>query len=125
MATQPQRSRKSRVLEMLQSQLKSGLKTEKKRLDGLQKFQQNIVNRLENSLSVAVDIFGDIEVGLHTIKHRTSTQVQIEDQDLLPVGYLVKKLTVTPDKMAIKKALQQGEEIKGCSLITNKNLSIK
>jgi flagellin-like hook-associated protein FlgL len=34
MATQPQRSRQSRALEMLQSQLKSGLKTEKKRTDG-------------------------------------------------------------------------------------------
>jgi len=33
MATQPQRSRKSRVLEMLQSQLKRGSKTEKKSLD--------------------------------------------------------------------------------------------
>ena len=33
MATQPQRSRKDRVLSMLQKQLKSGSKTEKKSMD--------------------------------------------------------------------------------------------
>ena len=101
------------------------IKVEKKRLDGLQKHQQNIVNRLEQSLSNAVDIFGDIELGLHTIKHRTSTQVLIENEDLLPVKFMTKTLTVKADKNAIKKALQQGETIEGASLITNKNLSIK
>ena len=101
------------------------IKAEKKRLDAMQKFNERIIDRLENSLSNAVDIFGDIELGMHIIKHRTSTQVNIENQDLIPDKYLTKKLTVTPDRMEIKKALQAGEDVAGANLITNKNLSIK
>jgi len=109
----------------LKKSLIERIKAEKKRLDGLQKFQQNIVDRLENSLSNAVEIFGDIELGMHTVKHRISTQVEILDQDLLPIQYVTKKLTLTPDKNAIKKAIQSGEEVRGATLITNKNLFIK
>ena len=52
MATQPQRSRKSRTLEVLQSQLKRGFKTEKKSFDKQIHLTDKDRGRIEKEIEV-------------------------------------------------------------------------
>jgi hypothetical protein len=47
--------------------------------------------------------------------------VDVFDADAIPDDYVNVKTTVTPDKNAIKKALQNGAEVAGCKLSTGKS----
>lgn len=56
---------------------------------------------------------------------RSTTKVEITDEGHLPKQYLSIKETATPDKKAIKKALNDGQTVKGAMLVKSKSLSIK
>lgn len=60
-----------------------------------------------------------------TVSYRNSKIVEVEDVEHVPAEYLRIKQTVEPDKTAIKKAIEGGAEIKGCSLIERQNMSIR
>ena len=60
-----------------------------------------------------------------TVSYRSSKQVRIESVDHVPAEYLRIKQTVEPNKTAIKKAIESGTEVKGCSLVERQNMSIK
>ena len=47
------------------------------------------------------------------------------DTNELPKEFKTIKVTETPDKTAIKKAIEQGQEVAGCELVENLNLQIK
>lgn len=71
-----------------------------------------------------------LETPLYTIKVRTtkSTCCPTDEEAIqrLPEGFWNIKTTVkvTPDKKAIKAALEKGENLEGCSIVENKRLSI-
>lgn len=54
---------------------------------------------------------------------RRSTQVHIIDESQLPENLL--KITIEPDKTAIKNRLKTGETVDGAELVTNLTLQIK
>ena len=102
-------------------------KEEIKRLQNIVKANDNLVNRLKDNLLTAVKTFGSFEVGFVKFGTRKSTSVNVQDDmvNQLPKEYKTIKVTESPNKTAIKKALQSGIEIDGCRLIENENLSIK
>lgn len=102
-------------------------KEEIKRLQGIVKENDNLINRLKDNLLTAVKTFGSFEVGFVKFGIRKSTSVNVQDDmvNALPKEYKTIKVTESPDKAAIKKALEQGIEIDGCELSHNENLSIK
>lgn len=55
---------------------------------------------------------------------RKSSKVVVDNQGLVPIGYLKMKQTIEVDKTAVKKALQNGEEIPGVSLEVNQNVRV-
>ena len=59
------------------------------------------------------------------VSFRRSEKVDIPDESLVPKKYLVKTVSVKPDKVAIKALLKEGKTIKGCRLIENLNPQIK
>lgn len=59
------------------------------------------------------------------IGFRKSESVIIEDLDLVPEQFVVKKTTMQADKTMIKEAIKNGAEISGAFIQTNYNLSIK
>ena len=71
-----------------------------------------------------------METPLYTVKVRTtkSTCCPTDEEAIqrLPEGFWNIKTTVkvTPDKKAIKAALEKGEKLEGCSIVENKRLSI-
>jgi hypothetical protein len=97
-----------------------------KRLQAMKKSNDKLVDRLKNNLLNAVNLFGNFEAGFIKFSTRKSTSVEvtIEANDL-PKEYKTIKVTEAPDKVAIKKAIEQGQEIEGCVLVTKLNLQIK
>jgi hypothetical protein len=102
------------------------IEEEIKRLQAMKKSNDKLVDRLKNNLLNAVNLFGNFEAGFLKFSTRKSTSVvvTIEANDL-PKEFKTIKVTEAPDKTAIKKAIEQGQEIEGCILVTKLNLQIK
>jgi hypothetical protein len=98
-----------------------------KRLSQLKKVRQNLSERLKANITHAMHTFevDKIESPLIKISFRKSQAVEVGDVNSLPSEYKVVKVTEQADKIKIKQALQNGEQIQGCSIITNTNLQIK
>ena len=106
--------------------LNTRIDDEIKRLQALKKQNDNLVQRLKNNLLNAVNLFGNFEAGFLKFSTRKSVSVELDiDVNDLQKEYKTIKVTEAPDKMKIKKALEQGEEVKGCYLVTKQNLQIK
>jgi len=104
----------------------SGIEQEIKRLQALKKQNESLVDKLKSNLLNAVNIFGSFTAGFHKFGTRKSTSVNVTiEANALPKEYKTVKVTEAPDKVAIKKALESGESIDGCELVTNYNLTIK
>jgi hypothetical protein len=95
-----------------------------KRLQQLKKINNNVIERLNDNLLLAVKTFGDFTVGTQKFGTRKSSQVIVEDINQLPKEYKTIKVTESADKVALKKAIQAGEEIKGVHIQENINLKI-
>jgi hypothetical protein len=95
-----------------------------KRLQQLKKINNNVIERLNDNLLLAVKTFGDFTVGTQKFGTRKSSQVIVEDVNDLPKEYKTIKVTESADKVALKKAIQAGEEIKGVHIQENINLKI-
>lgn len=101
------------------------ISNEIKRLQALKKRNDNIVDRLKENLLNAVRTFGEYRVGTHTFTTRKSSSVEVEDVNSLPKEFKVIKVTEQADKMALKKAIQDGQKIDGVAIVEHLNLSIK
>src|SRR5690554_4616533 len=95
-----------------------------KRLQQLKKVNNNVVDRLKDNLLLAVKTFGSFTVGTQKFGTRKSSQVIVEDVNSLPKEYKTIKVTEAADKKALKKAIQDGKEIKGVHIQENLNLKI-
>jgi Siphovirus Gp157. len=98
-----------------------------KRLKAMKESRDKKVTWLTDSLKKAMMVSGieKIESPLFKISLRRSEAVEVEIPDALPVDWQVKKITITADKVAIKKAIKEGYSITGARLVENFNLSIK
>ena len=98
-----------------------------KRLKVLKESRDKKVSWLTESLKNAMLVSGieKIDSPLFKISLRRSESVEVEVPEALPVDWQVKKVTITADKVAIKKAIKEGYSITGARLIENFNLSIK
>lgn len=61
----------------------------------------------------------------HSISLRKSVSVEVTDQSLLPESYLRTKVTVEPDKAALKEVLKTGEVVEGAQLVEKEYVVIK
>lgn len=66
-----------------------------------------------------------IETPLGNLSLRQTTATDVYDESALPKEFLKEKITYTPSKTDIKKALQAGEEVSGARLIINTSLTVK
>lgn len=114
-----------------------------KEIDRLQKEKRARENKKE-WLKNRVDFFirqqftnedGTLDTeGLHQYKlslphskitYRKSDSVDVYDFEHLPEKYIKTKIETSPDKVAIKNAIKDGESIEGAKLVTNYNIQIK
>jgi hypothetical protein len=116
----------AKVISNYQSE-SDAIDAEIKRLKTMKESRDKKVNWLTESLKKAMLVSGieKIESPLFKISLRRSEAVEVEIPEALPVDWQVKKITITADKVAIKKAIKEGYSITGARLVENFNLSIK
>lgn len=56
---------------------------------------------------------------------RESKKTEITDMEKIPEEFIVTKVEKNPDKTAIKKAIEAGQEIAGASVVMNTTITIK
>ena len=102
------------------------IKVEKKRLSDRQKSLENNLKRLEEYLSGAMLATGveEFKTPLFTINFRKSIKTVVNMENL-DKNYVKQVVTLSADKMKIKKDLKVGIDIKGASLEEHQNLQIK
>lgn len=59
------------------------------------------------------------------VSFKKSERVDVFNEALVPKKYLAKKVTLAPDKNAIKELLKAGKRVNGCRLIEHLNPQIK
>ena len=98
-----------------------------KRLNALKKPLVNSIDRLKNNLSQAMQMFEvtELKTPLLKINFRKSESIEVTDIDLLDADFVKTTITKAADKVAIKEAIKQGENVQGAVLVTNQNLQIK
>lgn len=96
-----------------------------KRLQALKKQNNNVIDKLKNSLVSAIELYGDFTIGTNTFSLRKSERVEVEDVNKLPKEFKTVKVTEQANKVEIKKALKLGQEIKNVYLREIFNLKIK
>jgi len=98
-----------------------------KRLQERRKQLAKTQDMLKDRLTGAMQEFGITEMKGKTIKlsFRKSESVDVYNVDALPEEFKRTKVTVEPDKIAIKEALKNGEVVEGATLLIKDNLQIK
>ena len=105
----------------------SAIDDEIKRLQSLKKTEQNKVDRLKQTISNAMELYGITEVKTETLKinFRRSEGV-VGHSDSLPNEFVkVVPEQRKPDLTAIKKAIKEGREVEGFEIEERYNLQIK
>lgn len=103
------------------------ISAEIKRLQEKKKAKEKTIERLKETAAQAMMLFGKtkIDTPTLTVSLRKSESVVVENESLLPLEYLVEKVTVSADKAAIKQALKSGIELEGASIQEKQNLQLK
>jgi hypothetical protein len=98
-----------------------------KRLRALKEAKTNSIERLKESISTAMNIYGieKVESPLLKLSFRKSEAVEITNEEVLPMSFKTEKVTYTPNKVKIKEAIKNGETVFGAILQINSNLQIK
>lgn len=100
---------------------------EAKRVTAIKNAYKKTSETLKQRITDAMERYDIKEVKDATIKVslRKSVQTIIDDLNQVPKQYKTVKVETTPDKTAIKKAIQEGEIIEGAHLEEKNNLQIK
>ena len=115
------------VVKSLESDI-SIIDEEIKRLTALKKAKSNVIDRMKESVLNAMQVYSIEKVTSPTLTlsiRNNPESVDIPMAELLDEKYLVTKTTVSPDKVAIKNAIQNGENVEGATLVRTQSLLIK
>lgn len=80
---------------------------------------------IKSMLLDALHATGKVKTPRVTVSIRKTQAVEIEANAPIPEAFQTVKTTVVPNKIAIKKALAEGVEIAGCSLVERESVSIR
>lgn len=105
----------------------ASIKAEEFKLAERRKNAERKADNLKKYLTSCLDAVNreKLETARTKVSFRKSVQVSIADEAVLPADFKVETVTVKPDKTAIKKAIQDGQEVNGASLVENRNIQIK
>jgi len=105
----------------------NGLKAEMDALKKRYQTKQNLFDRLRKGVADTMLELGEtkMETSKMALSFRKSETVEIDDTFELPQKYIKKKIEEVPDKVAIKKALKDGEVIEGATLMVHQNLQVR
>ena len=105
----------------------TAINEEIKRLQAMKASKQTAIDRMKEAITTAMQVNGIEKVTSPTLNlsFRHSESVEIDSLDKLPEYFKTVKTTVTADKTRIKKAIKDGQPMKGARIIEKYNLQIK
>lgn len=114
------------VVKQMESDV-SIIDAEIKRLGELKKARLKTIERLETTVSQAMQLYqiNRLETPTLKISFRKSESVEIDDESAISFAYLKEKISYTIDKAMIKEAIKKGEVVAGARLQVNQNIQIK
>lgn len=97
------------------------------RLTKMKKSYQAKANNLKNYISYTMQKNGieKIESDIVKFSFRKSETIEIIDESMIPSEFINIKEVKTVDKIAIKKAIKAGNNVRGVDCLVHKNLQIK
>jgi hypothetical protein len=102
------------------------LKNEAASLTERARVKANAASRIKGVIASYMEPGEKLADNRAALSWRTSKAVQVDCEPVaLPALYRREKLIIEADKTQIKTALEKGEEIPSCSLVTKQNLQIK
>ena len=110
-----QKSKVKEIKEAMQAMQKR-MKSEQKKIEWLEKYL------LENMIKAGIQELECPEWKVKIGKNPPSVELHEDAVELLDEKYITQKVTRTPNKKEIKKAIQQGEKISGAALVSKPNL---
>tara|TARA_R100000808_G_scaffold164_1_gene1149 strand:+ start:706 stop:1203 length:498 start_codon:yes stop_codon:yes gene_type:complete len=110
-----QKSKVKEIKEAMQAMQKR-MKSEQKKIEWLEKYLLD--NMIKSGIQELECPQWKVKVG----KNPPSVELHEEAVELLDEKYITQKVTRTPNKKEIKKAIQQGEKISGAALVSKPNL---
>lgn len=115
-----------RVIRMFEGSA-DAIDSEIKRLTELKKNRLANAERVEKWIAYAMQAnnIEKIDTDLFKIGFRKSKAVVVEDEKMLDSKFISVKVVEKPDLTAIKKAIDEGEEVAGAHIEERKNLQIK
>lgn len=98
-----------------------------KRLSELKSVRSNLKQRLKDTVSQAMILYGIEEIKLQNLKinFRKSTSVSIYDENAIPEEFKTTKEVTSISKTEIAKVLKAGGVVEGATLDENKNIQFK
>lgn len=96
-----------------------------KRLKALKEQKEKAIQKLKDAVSDAMNLYGIEKVESPALKLSFRKSESIEISENLDKRFMIEKVTLQPDKVAIKEAIKKGEQVEGAVLIINQNLQIK
>lgn len=109
------------------AKLAEDIKEECDTLTKRRKSLENTVDFWKQTMITAMDGMGrnSFETARAKLSFRNSKAVRIIAEDKLLPKFITIKETTTPNKTAIKAAIESGENVEGAELCINRNLQIK
>ena len=98
-----------------------------KRLSAFKVSRNKTIDRLKETLSNSMQMYGIEKLDSPTLKisFRKSESVEVENQSILDEKFLDMKTTFSVNKTKIKEAIKAGENVLGAVLKVNQNIQIK
>lgn len=97
------------------------IQEEIKRLKVLESQKKNEISRIKNLILIGLSISGlkKIDLGRFKISTRKGREsLKVVDESLIPDEFIETVVSFKPDKVAAKKAIDLGEEVKGFEVVT-------
>jgi trans-2-enoyl-CoA reductase len=98
-----------------------------KRLTAIKKAKESAIDRMKDAVLLAMKIYSIEKVSSPTlnISVRRTESIEVPLVELLDARFVNEKIVKSADKIAIKKAIKDGEIIEGAFIQANYNLQIK
>lgn len=105
----------------------AGLEAEIKRLQELKQAHEKKIASTDKQVDYLLKLFQieKLRTELYELSYRKSEAVVLTDESLVPAEFKKEKVSISVDKVELKKALKSWLEIAGASLEIRKNLQIK
>ena len=99
-----------------------------KRLNAIKSIRNNGIDRMKSALLHAMQVYQIEKIQSPTMNlsiRNNPESVDLINEYLIPKEFIKEKVTVSIDKVSIKKALQNGDEVPGALLTRTKSIQIK